>query len=76
MGKLVWAEDEEGNQEVAQRKPTPGRERMSQNICPLPWPHGFQWYDVNLIAPNRVSSDWKGKTTGLTAPTLQKPLES
>lgn len=28
--KPVWAEDEEESQEIAQRKPTPGRGRVSQ----------------------------------------------
>lgn len=30
VGKPVWAEDEEESQEIPQRKPTPGRGRVSQ----------------------------------------------
>ena len=49
VGKLAWAEDEEGNQEVAQRKPTPGRGRMSQEHLPTPM---VSWFPVVSCKPN------------------------
>ena len=56
--KLVWAEDDEGNKEVAQRKPAPAEGRWASHSCRLPWPHGPQGCDENVIASNQVSQLW------------------
>ena len=58
VGKLVWAENEEGDKEVAQRKPAPAEGGWAGHSFPLPWPHGPQWCCANLIASNQICQLW------------------
>lgn len=54
-GKQVWAEDEEESQEIAQRKPTPGRGRVSQAPLLTSIASWFLWHDANLTTLYHVS---------------------